>query len=409
MAERLKAGEPGDKTTTPGAPAPAAPAESRADVVQDRFTAPVIAEGIDVQQKISGPWGNNANITVMLHGHYDEGNRAWLTEVIRSWRRALPGAQVGMAASQIDQNLTEAERDLWRPEDVERADDRRVRLIRQMQPEVDFLVESHPAGVLPPLKFDDKANNCNKMIGAVQAGLSAVDTRWVLRIREDAYIQHPARMGADYEAFARHIGTPKAFRQPVAISPYYTINPFGLERMSFHVSDWYNLGLTEDVADYWNVAPMSFGDATYFEGMPHAPHTNRYERPMRARMPPEMLIATTFAARHGYRVPHYFNETGYESDALAFMRDNFVMPDPDVIGMGMEKYRKQRNWVLTGLLVISPAEWKILMEGGEPAFRAAIRGKERMIRLAEIRRRMLPFGRIRRSKVFRSLGWMIRG
>jgi len=397
------------KTTTavatPAAPPPQ-PENSRARPAIDLFAAPAVALGLDAADGITGPWGKNTNLTILLHGLYDEGNRVYLTEVARAWRRMLPGAQVGFAASEIEKNLGEDERDFWKPQDLAWIDDRRARLIRELRPELDFLVEGKPMPILPPLKYDTKINNCNKMIASVQAGLSVVDTPWVLRIRADAMIRHAARIGTEYDLFARHVGTPKAFRQPVAISPYYTINPFGIERMTFHVSDWYNIGLTDDVRDYWNVATMDIADATYFEGMPHAAHSNRFERTMRARLPPEMMIGTTFAARHGYRVPSYFNELGFESESLTFLRENFVMPDPDVIGMSMGKYSNARKWILTSLLIISPAEWRVLAEGGEPAFRKAITGKLRLIRTAEALRRMNVLRRIRQSRAVRLLGWV---
>jgi CTP:molybdopterin cytidylyltransferase MocA len=382
---------------------------AKADPVLDYYAYPKSRSGADVDGEALAPWGENENLTVLLHGVYDEGNRAYMSDLIASWRRALPGAQIGFAASEIERNISPQERDFWRQEDLDWIDDRRIRLLRQLRPELDFIVEGRPQNVLAPLKFDDKANNCNKMIASVQAGLAMVKTPWVLRIRSDALIRHPERMAQAYDHFAKHVGTPKVFKRPIAICPYYTINPYGLERMSFHISDWYNLGLTEDVRDYWDVAPMTMADATYFEGVPHAPHTNSFERPMRAKMPPEMMIATTFAARHGYRVPGYFNELGYEADALDFIRENFVMPDPDVIGMSLGKYARERKWILTGLLIISAREWQILAESGKSAFRNATASKRWMLYWANLRRKLNVYSGVRHSKAIRSIGWIIKG
>lgn len=394
---------------TDGPELPSPPySSSKADPVPDYYAHPKTQIEVDQKNGVRAPWGDNSNLTVLLHGMYDEGNRTYLSSLAKSWRRTLPGAQIGFSASEIEKNISLAERDFWQQSDLDWVDDRRARLIRQLRPDVDFIVEGEAMAALAPLKFDDKVNNCNKMIASVQAGLAAVRTPWVLRIRSDALIRHPARIADAYAHFAKHVGRPKAFKQPVAICPYYTINPLGLERMSFHVSDWYNLGLIEDVRDYWNVAPMTMMDATYFEGVPHAHHTNSFEKPMRAKMPPEMMIGTTFAARHGYKVPSYFNETGYESEGLAFIRDNFVMPDPDVIGMSIGKYANARKWILTGLLVISAQEWYILAEGGEKAFRKATALKRWMLRLATARRKLNVFSKIRHSKAIRSFGWVIK-
>ena len=345
--------------------------------------------------------------TVLLHGPIVAEHLHGLVGMIRSWRRAYPRATVIFGASQIDADLSDVDRALWKAFDLEAHDHRRRILAEAVAAEVDALTQAPFAPPLPPLKFDDKPNNCNKMIAAVQSALPIVETEWLLRIRSDAFIHALSELREDYALHARAVGRPPALGAPLAVSPYFTLNPYLLERMSFHVSDWFNFGLTADIRDYWAVSPMEWRDAAHFESFEHPPHTSPTERAMRARMPPEMHLATNFARRHGYRTPDVFNALGYEDEGLRFIRENVIVADPRRIGLNMTKYRHMRGWYQNRMQLIQNWDWRRLVTQGVGPFAAESRRRRRDIDVHFALDRREIARRIARNGLVRRIAWLL--
>jgi hypothetical protein len=98
-----------------------------------------------------------------------------------------------------------------------------------------------------PIKFDPKVNNANLQIVAAKAGLARATRSYALRVRSDFLFLDRSLLSF----YARNASLPRGldavFRQRIMISPYFTLNPFTMERLPFHFSDWFHFGLRDDV------------------------------------------------------------------------------------------------------------------------------------------------------------------
>lgn len=121
-------------------------------------------------------------------------------------------------------------------------------------PNVLIVKSKDPGGLKLPGVFQ-MGMNYNRMIVAVRAGLNFVDTKYVLRMRNDLLL-HDDRILIDYNyyfpkkeekygLFKEKIVTLSSFTQKIAVLPEYN-------DVNVSVSDWLHLGLTEDVKLYWN-------------------------------------------------------------------------------------------------------------------------------------------------------------
>ena len=194
---------------------------------------------------------------------------------------------------------------------------------------------------LPAFKDDSGPNNFNLQLAAAQAGLSQARGDYVLRTRSDLVFN-------DSRFISQHLadrdlprGACGVFEERVMISWLFTLNPFTIERMPFHFSDWFNFGRLEDVRRLWDVPPMTLADATRFRGLDHASGSNRRERQFYSRLGIEQHLHFSFFQRIFPTLSlSSHNDTSSIAASLAILADNFTLCDLDAAGMFFEKYRQ---------------------------------------------------------------------
>ena len=214
---------------------------------------------------------------------------------------------------------------------------------------------------LPPLKFNSRENNCNRMIAAAQAGLAVASRDFVLRTRSDSFFFNLGALVDDVISF--HV------MDKIVVSPFYTINPLLREKLSFHFSDWFHFGRTDAVRALWNVPYLSYADATYFEHHDHHALASNEERAFRARFSPEQWITMHYARKKGFKTPEFAYEKGYEKQTLEFLRQEFFIADIDKIGFHFPKYMDGfKRYKTYKLHCVSQDDWIALHQRGIDAF-----------------------------------------
>lgn len=201
---------------------------------------------------------------------------------------------------------------------------------------VDAVIRSPDPGMLPPLKLDDrKPNNVNRQLATTQAGLAAVDTPYVAKLRTDCCLEHAGFI--DYFLEQRQLDRG---RERLAACSFFTLDPTLFERLTYHVGDWFQFGPTALLREYWSAAPMSIKDARQYETQAHASGSTLFERKFRARYAAEQHICMPFARTRGYACPRYLNDV---SDIVLahyrhFLAREVMLLDPWQIGLHFEKY-----------------------------------------------------------------------
>jgi len=205
--------------------------------------------------------------------------------------------------------------------------------------QLDAVVESPDPGGLPPLKLDDrKANNVNRQLITTRAGMAAVETPYAAKLRTDCFLEHAGFL--DHYAEQRAID---GGRERLLACSFFTLDPTMFERLSYHLSDWFQFGPTALLREYWSGPPMNVRDARHYERQRHPSGSTLFERRFRARHAVEQHFCMHFAAGRGYACPRFLNDVAPSllAEYRRFLAKEILLLDPWQIGLRFEKY----GWV----------------------------------------------------------------
>ena len=194
---------------------------------------------------------------------------------------------------------------------------------------------------LPPFKDDSGANNFNLQLAAAKAGLAQARSEYVLRVRSDLIF--PDRRFLDQYFQDRDLprGPSAVFDERILISSLFTLNPFTIERMPFHFSDWFNFGRLNDVQRLWSGHPISLRDAIYYRGMEYSNGSNKRERQFYSRLGVEQHLHFGFFRTVFPKIQlATHNDRSSAAASMSILADNFCLCDATASGMYLEKYRQ---------------------------------------------------------------------
>jgi len=356
--------------------------------------------GPELQKEVSG------DLTVLLQGAVNAANIDHVLQSIAMWRQAYPGAALHFCASTLGEAIDEGASSVRRPEKRNEEVRQRELLISQVSTVVDHFSVASYQSALPTLKFDSGPNNCNRMIAAAKRGLKNVTSRFVLRCRYDLFIDDITACLNDYALLDRKGIQPDLFDWPIAISPYFTLNPLLLEKLPYHVSDWFHFGLTSDVKALWDVDFFSARDAQYYQMYPHAAHSGQIEKMFRARLSPEQYLFNSVAVKKGYPALRYHNEPGHEGCFFDLLRRNFVVVDHRAVGMTFQKYDRVKDWLQSDYQSINHEQWSELVRLGPAAWRRRLWGKRLVVAYYRNCRPRHLYRKWKRSRIVRTAWWL---
>ena len=282
-------------------------------------------------------------LSIMLQGGLSRRNLAQSAHACLHWRELLPNAEIVFSISVTDVVIGRLERDrTW--VDLElapacRHDGQLQVALETIVSSCDRVVLSEGGLPLPKFKKDSRENNVNLQIAAAKAGLNHATRPYVLRTRSDFLFLDDTFLGYYAEhASAARLGT-ACLKQRVMVSEIFTLNPYTIERMPLHFSDWFHLGLTGDVRRLWDVPPMSLRDDLHYRVHPHAPGSNGDEKLFNSRLADEQHILFSALKRDfGGLELAFHNDLRSRELSMEILLDNFLICDLRACKAFIDKY-----------------------------------------------------------------------
>ena len=271
-------------------------------------------------------------LSIVVQGALFQGNLIETANHCRHWRQLFPRAEIILSLSLSDV-VFGAVRDgvfqTLRLVPALRHDGHLLAALGIIQASCDKVALADHALPLPPIKVDTpKLNNANLQIAAAQRGLGLATGRYVMRVRSDLLFLDRGFLSQHRESAAPPRGVAATFRQRVLISPLYTLNPYTLERMPLHFSDWFHFGLLADVRRIWDVPPMTLADAMHYRTHPHAPGSNARERLFNTRLGVEQhILYHCFKPSFPTLALDHHNDRTSLRLAMDILLDNFAIAD----------------------------------------------------------------------------------
>jgi hypothetical protein len=308
-----------------------------------------------------------ADITLVFQGSF----KPYLTRAgdnfidnIRRSRRVLPGARVILST--------------WEGTDLPS----RIGL--------DAVVLSPDPGPLAPLKLDDdKPSNINRQLLSTQAGLAAVETPYAVKIRTDCFLEHAGFLDFHAEQLRRDQG-----RERLLACSFFTLDPAVFERLSYHLSDWFQFGPTSMLREYWSAPQQPDDQARYYEHHPHADDSSFFEKKFRSQYAVEQYLCMRYAQSLGYATPAFLNDTSAPvlSDYYRFLGREVMLLDPWQIGLFFSKYswagsslfQRMNNLMHLDWLLLSDPQLQAADDADSIALRRLIACRARQKRLARL-------------------------
>ncbi len=228
--------------------------------------------------------------------------------------------------------------------------------LKDLSGKVDHLVLSADPGPLPPFTMSGTAppSNLNRQLVTTQAGLAEVRSAYVLKMRSDIELT-----GAGF----LKLGCAAEDSDRMLVSSFYTRHPMGLSCYLFHVSDWFVVGCTSKVKDFFSAPCMSPSDARWFESHAHVARATYAARRFRARYTPEQHITVHYAQQHGYRTPQFLNDWDEHlmNEYRRFLVSECLVAMPRDLGFRLDKYRQLERSVYQRLDCVSFSDWQSMV------------------------------------------------
>jgi hypothetical protein len=271
-------------------------------------------------------------LSIVVQGALFQGNLVETANHCRHWRQLFPSAEIILALSLTDVVFGEVRDGIFtslRLVPAHRHDGHLQAALGIIRESCDKVALAGHALPLPPIKADTpKLNNANLQIAAAQRGLGLATGRYVLRMRADMVFMDRSFLDQYAAAGALPRGAAAMFDQRVLISWLYTLNPYTLERMPLHFSDWFHFGLLHDVRRIWQVPPMTLADSMHYRTHPHAPGSNARERLFNTRLGVEQhILLHCFKADFPGLVLDHHNDRTSVTLAMDLLVDNFTLCD----------------------------------------------------------------------------------
>lgn len=271
-------------------------------------------------------------LSIVVQGALFQGNLVETANHCRHWRQLFPQAEIILSLSLSDVVFGAVQDGVFqtmRLVPALRHDGHLLNALAVIRENCDKVALAEPALPLPPIKVDTpKPNNANLQIAAARRGLGLATGRYVLRVRSDLLFLDRDFLDQHREASVLPRGVATALKQRVLISPLYTLNPYTLERMPLHFSDWFHFGLLQDTRRIWDVPPVTLVDAMHYRTHPHAPGSNARERLFNTRLGVEQhILYHCFKSSFPALMLDHHNDRTSARLAMDILLDNFAIAD----------------------------------------------------------------------------------
>lgn len=277
-------------------------------------------------------WFQPGKLGIVVQGPIYQGNIIETANICLQWRNMFPNSEIILAISVTDIIVGTLVDGRLRDIGIvpkHQHDGHLWNAFSILEKVCDAITLGEPALPLPPIKRDSPAsNNINFQIAAAKAGLALVKSEYVLRIRSDLIFLEPIFLYEYAAACKLPRGEASVFQERVMISWLYTLNPYSLERLPLHFSDWFHLGLTRDVVKIWDVMPITLSDAMYYSNHTYLAGTNGPERQFLTKRAVEQhLMYNMFKPHFPQLKLERHNDLRSRELSLDILIDNFIPSD----------------------------------------------------------------------------------
>ena len=267
-----------------------------------------------------------SEISFVLQGPVETENLKAIQDKVASLRKLAPGCEIIISTWMADYDITCLG--------------------------ADEVVLSEDPGELAGIRADGQlANNVNRQIVSSARGLAAAQRRYAVKMRIDATIDD-SRFVEIFEQFSE--GSAK-----ILVANFFSLDPRMFEQVPFHLSDWLQFGLTDELRTYWSAPLMSAEDSVFYLTHEHASHSTYLDRKFVCRFAVEQHIAIHFAGRLGYQIPRFHNDNtaAVLQSHDRFMVDRVIVADCEQIGFNLSKYSWTGRSAFQRLNCLSHLDW----------------------------------------------------
>lgn len=277
-------------------------------------------------------------LSIIVQGGVFDGNIAQVANICEHWRRMFPSAELICSISSGD-TLEFGSSPVRLAPRSHAVDSLLSAALASLTTSCDQIVFADAALPLPPIKIDTGLCNANLQIAAARKGLEVASGKYVLRVRNDFFFSTDAFIDQYAESYLIPRGEASHFEGRVMISQLFTLNPYGVERLPLHFSDWFHFGLLSDVRKIWKASDLTLADVTYYKYKPHAEGSTEYERRFLTRVAVEQhLIYECFKDAFPDLALDYHNDGRSADLSVQILLDNFVLCDVVEAGCVFDKY-----------------------------------------------------------------------
>lgn len=261
---------------------------------------------------------NSKEISVVVQGAVD---RVDLPICLSSIRNYLPAAEIILST--------------WEGSDVDELD-------------YDKVVFSKDPGTISADRNDERYNNLNRELVGVQAGLQVCYRKYILKLRSDmllinsnflSFFERKYSKSKQYQIFVKRIVTVRLFTR------HFIGRGNKHYRTPFHVSDWCNFGLTDDIKTFWTVPLVK--EPNFSRHFENSEERLKYEYSTRTwKFPPEQYIFYTVVNKF---FPNIVMKDllDYDDQIIEFseniISNNFIILNPANFGVDLKKYDCHRE------------------------------------------------------------------
>lgn len=282
-----------------------------------------------------------SEVSIVIQGPLNRKNLLSLATNIQHWRSILPESELILVISSTNlvMRRTGGEALVFCDPETEHDSDARHALL-SVNNLCDTIALIDGATPLPPIKNDnDAANNINYQIASSTLGLKLANRPYALKTRTDLILLDNRFLKFYTENYNVRRGARQCLSQRVMIPSIFTLNPYSIERLPFHYSDWLQFGLTADIRKIWNLKPFPLQDSAHYSANPHAPHSNGAERLFLTRIAVEQYVYSSLARKYFDDITlSYLNDFTSRSSSIDFLVDNFIVCDQQDIALYLPKY-----------------------------------------------------------------------
>lgn len=302
------------------------------------------------------------NLSIVIQGGFFEKNAVEVAHITFEYRKIFPNSEIILSISSSD-FLDPSKKKLFPYSKIikNRAILSACNILNTLVDKFVFCGDILP---LPPVNIKHPNCNANYQIEAAKQGLKNATKEFVLRVRNDFLFKDNSFLEQYVEMCRNTRGSFSVFEERIMICSLFTLNPYALERLPFHYSDWFHFGKLSDVRLLWEELPhISLNYMTHYVNNSYLPGSNELERHFLAKTAIEQYISFSFFSKKFSELQlSCHNDIYSRRESIDILLDNFCIFDDKKSPIYFPKYMKDFLFRPNEKICISHTNWNFLVK-----------------------------------------------